>query len=1626
MESNQGSSELFAKALKGIQTPPAEKIRLARQAWENEIVFPHKQEFILDWLCNALVKSTTTRTKNSKDNTPNVILDLEYWRLLKDILRDIAPGGSGSFITSQKRKSTRVGGSSSDRQASSIFLRLSVIPIFIAIVQEQSSQLSAVTAASSSDSGFMGLLETTSACFDILSGPAYAEWFQPTLEQYAPLAQSTLETLAVMNEKTWRDGNDSNSAFLRFASSILDRFRRLIAAQPNQRKVFTLITGKMFETLVDAHFTIRHLHSATTTNCLETMGAILRLGLFHREHLHEYTAGYTAGEEKDVQSYQKLLFDQISTLVQSDHRDADILPTLLRYYVEECRKKQRSMAGSGQHRGADHSKETEFSFFKIIYTLSRKQLPSLSKASKATSITHLCKVMESHNSLLSALLDLNMYQPSNNQDGDQFVFMATSFGSIHSCLEAARDRSDDELERVSLNGVIVLARLDDRLIKPQLDSLWPVLLTPLQGAAGAALELAQTLLEIYSRSSEFKPFLSSLLKTLHKYSKKTDQLDLSPIFSRPFLDLIRTSVRNFLPQPQTPGILDMFLTELLELGGEGLDISQDRGDQNSVKKRKLNSKRSKEEIQPSDIPSTELVVIIFIHFLKGLRIATTQEKQLNETFHTLYNGFTKPALEKASRLDSDGQLTEQLQRQQLLPALRLHYALCRISTHYWSTGLTLDDVSRIAKMIQSLKRVDDATALVVNQVLLQHVHMVMYTSTLDEALTQRLKDLVHFTMELSRLEQLRTGQASSKAVWNGELKAVKGDAFLVASWQIQANDWLDVVCRFGSSKDMELIAEIITNQFQSPTESPSTTSIDISIGSLNLTLLRSANFYEVPNFRPIFSQKILSGIGYIIQKMSETPLEKKLAKAILSFTDPNAKELKATYSDILKELSDIIRQKPTSTSTKPKAAKPKTNVSGGHVEQLLALLSVIHLLPLEYFERLERNIILTTMFVLDYYIRKYLNAGSTELKCLLLGRRVSTTIMRWRNDAGVMTTSSMAEHAVKYFMVQTQNSVHYLTAYEHLEAVLGAAMPWTKSSLKDCHVSLNGHLDQPRTETVLLSRVCQALHQSIEQIARQHSKQKSMPAMSAKFDHLCKEIETLFDIVYAETTRRIQSVLSFMNKGQTEKAIDVAVQSSDHFELYSAIVLYYRQRNKEKQTQCLKLMPELFGLAQSLLKSLDNNGDSENVLRKTSLLHLITLLTSYSCEYWTLLPSWSQPGASDTPLTELLDLVMDVSGLDQEASQSVKLKEAYITMLGNLSEEHFEQTLQWLLDSERLVATGGPMELVLVRYLGLTFLNSRHVHRRQIRRQISRLLTRLTQITGSSTSVDVIVGGLDIIAGICSESFDIRTWELGLALEAINTLMSPSTPLLLRSSKDTQDLTNGQSVASCDRLLIQDTSRIFTAVYHVLNNMARFRQEELTTLIPIFTSILQGIFHGFKSLHASIAKRQQGVETLLKSPFMLLSAGSNKSTSSSIVGDPLPVECAENFARLLTALGSKGVSPLGNYGGGGSGQQGASAGAVEGVQASSSSMAVLTDASKAFGKHVPYILMEYFTIQSSVVASINQQSLRNALLPGLYSLLNLCSEYERQVMMAGLDNTGKMLLKGLYADYLKYHKYTGR
>ncbi|KAL4950681.1 Urb2/Npa2 family-domain-containing protein [Aspergillus filifer] len=115
---------------------------------------------------------------------------------------------------------------------------------------------------------------------------------------------------------------------------------------------------------------------------------------------------------------------------------------------------------------------------------------------------------------------------------------------------------------------------------------------------------------------------------------------------------------------------------------------------------------------------------------------------------------------------------------------------------------------------------------------------------------------------------------------------------------------------------------------------------------------------------------------------------------------------------------------------------------------------------------------------------------------------------------------------------------------------------------------------------------------------------------------------------------------------------------------------------------------------------------------------------------------------------------------------------------------------------------------------------------------------------------------------------------------------------------------------------------------------------------------------------------------------------------------------ATYFTRLLTSLCDPTVSAVSRPTPGAGGYEG------------------LTDQTKKAkqiaGQYLQYLVMEY--AQSSLRSALHPD-VKAALMPGLYSVLDVMSRDTMRAMNAGLDISGRAMFKGLYDDYMKFGKW---
>ncbi|KKK21201.1 hypothetical protein ARAM_006856 [Aspergillus rambellii] len=115
---------------------------------------------------------------------------------------------------------------------------------------------------------------------------------------------------------------------------------------------------------------------------------------------------------------------------------------------------------------------------------------------------------------------------------------------------------------------------------------------------------------------------------------------------------------------------------------------------------------------------------------------------------------------------------------------------------------------------------------------------------------------------------------------------------------------------------------------------------------------------------------------------------------------------------------------------------------------------------------------------------------------------------------------------------------------------------------------------------------------------------------------------------------------------------------------------------------------------------------------------------------------------------------------------------------------------------------------------------------------------------------------------------------------------------------------------------------------------------------------------------------------------------------------------ATHFTRLLTSLCDPTVSAVSRPTPWGAGQEG------------------LTDQTKKSkriaGQYLQYLIMEY--AQNSLRSSL-PPDVKAALMPGLYSVLDVMSRDTMRALNAGLDISGRAVFKALYDDYMKFGKW---
>ncbi|KAI8144786.1 Urb2/Npa2 family-domain-containing protein [Fennellomyces sp. T-0311] len=321
----------------------------------------------------------------------------------------------------------------------------------------------------------------------------------------------------------------------------------------------------------------------------------------------------------------------------------------------------------------------------------------------------------------------------------------------------------------------------------------------------------------------------------------------------------------------------------------------------------------------------------------------------------------------------------------------------------------------------------------------------------------------------------------------------------------------------------------------------------------------------------------------------------------------------------------------------------------------------------------------------------------------------------------------------------------------------------------------------------------------------------------------------------------------------------------------------------------------------------------------------------------------------------------------------------FSSWIGTLSNEQFAAVTQGFIEqSNRLVAQATDKDRKVYLSLLIEMLRGATSEQKTwLRQYVPALVTKLSAISRGTESVGFVHQALEFLATLSSDqSLRTSAYDVSLILACLVQVANPP------------------QIEKFEHVHRETAHALFHAICDVLQNLLLYHRQQLVDIMAPFIATLQALLYCFRSPHLALVtkKRKAGSTETATPKFALISMSA-----------PLDVTAADRVARIFDTMAKK-------SGGNSKRQQ-----RYTGLQQY-----------RIISRHAPFLLIEYFTIQSNVAMSISQPQIKSVLETGLYNMMDMTSEVDRNMVLAALDASGKLLFKNFYTSWKENHMYTGQ
>ncbi|KAJ3264472.1 hypothetical protein HDU77_008489 [Chytriomyces hyalinus] len=1483
---------------------------------------------------------------------------------------------------------------------------------------------------------------------------------RPSLDAEIVLIKDACEALMSQTEQVSR-----------LALPVMLHTQLSLVANTNQKKVFQLVNSKLLTPLILLHnkFTTSKDNHSSTSEVQAVCLNMIQHNIFHKEHMSEFVAVLqhlvgNASQESSLEagcanilkalhgdakskaktSYPKQFFDQLCESIKKSRSIVFIFPDLLNAFIESRRKHVKVQ-------DANLVFSPDFAFFLVLFTLlldSAKASPNqnAAKIPFSKSIHHLIEseydvwnIERMQNSITAQLIrvvvDRDVYQATQDQVSTMQLAM---FKSLSQEVVGILAHLDESKRGIVFHILGALVRIDHSIVMESMDPVWPLLALPGKDSEVSAIDLTTLLFETLTKSRELEIIVTHFLTSAQNLGGSKPSI----LTHDRILETLSKCVSKTLPA-QIPALFDVLLREFypseMQSGEEGIDASAHP------------SRRRRMDTSFSPLPEATVVIPPHTHILTqwlrclinsgSSRVATS--KNLVDAFESRLGILFDHILTHLIHMGSDIENATTKKRnhssivshsEHLPNGLNLLLTIMKSSDAFWKAKISTAFILQLVQQ-PSPFTIDHAEypveRLLKVRIALFHAECVA-SSSMDPRMETRCADLI--TIVLNEF----VPSVDSEARWNGTIRELTTENYGVPVYAALF-DHLVPICHLATTQQLEDLVEkiILFLQFRTTVQE----SGSIMMGDLCVSLLQSAQFYELRAIRDIWLPALVSRIisTFLDAIIGFGKGDGKATLGLLNELKAESKSMRSFSTRIAEHLTESDKNKVSAIQMDSQA-----------MTAAIHLVSILNLFPTCYFTNSERDYLVGVLFVLDRVFSKVDGAADDVqvLRGCAVCRRLAARFMESREDT-LLTLYSC--HILNYYLTSLMDFENVCLRenksvgmqYQEIirkETFFIQDISFRKLFQKMGGTLQKGSLNTPEdfiTTTVLfLSNANRdenwygLVKHYLQSVAQYLVNIKSDTAEAQILDPTMMEVDGAIESSNPAPIKPSTTGGAKKTKNHSENVIRLSsnlLQTVQEFVLrelnalaggaivtdekirmmavFEQLVLFGEVAGK---IEGVRSYEELIDVARAAMSTVSSGSEaaSPSAVRLASYFCTIqfhlresdatidseiveSMATSATLA---IKNAWGRDANSVVSIHESIIKFCQKSISPKAVQEFVSVAVGTVeylmpTSLGSGAHESDERDFMAAVDFLSILVTG----------------SQKSGKRSGIRKNLHRIFALVTRVIDGSEDVNLVMACVTMLTRLCEDrNLEMQRSDISLILNALSLLSSKHNSL---SNQNTRT--------------ILDANDLFEAVCRLIISILSHRRDALIDSIPALVGLLRGLLHCFKQDLGGIRATEggDGQNTFIQMPYPFFAHGRLKN----------PVAAAESLSRVFEKMNQKAAANVqGNASKSSAGATAsATAAAAAAVHLQSSAAATV----RPFAKHAGFLVSEYVSIQASMAPV--PMSVKVALANGIYALLDLCGDFGRKAVLAGLDalqgmsGPAKLVFKETVAEWQKYSSYRG-